>query len=434
MKKSKIITLTVVSVALLISICTFTSVLNNYKEQTKNTIKSLQLVKSSGKSNFTVEDYENILKTYDELKDIAICGDLDSKTVKEKTVTPVLINENYLSYNNISVEGDGITAEMIKNNSKTAVISKTFAKKHFYGKTAIGKTFKLDGERYRVTGIYDDKNDWLNNLFKDGKERIYINYSAFDNYENLKIDTISCIDNTIASRRFYYAGIDNFERVDYDERNMAVNDFTALISFILTVIIAIYLLRLWLYSLGSTGRFLRESHSKSYLFPMIKHYFPSLLLRLLIFLALPAGIFLLFILCFRNFHIVYNYIDTENLFSISHMLDTLGTVLGKEHTTLFGGNTYFTNLYNGTLLILLGITPVILSLFFFFYYLFCSISKESNLAKYIVIAVFSAVTITSLIVSLTTGLSYSFLEISALITGILILKSIKGYVIKKNED
>ena len=64
MKKSKIITLAVVSVALLISICTFTSVLNNYKEQTKNTIKSLQLVKSSGKSNFTVEDYENILKKF----------------------------------------------------------------------------------------------------------------------------------------------------------------------------------------------------------------------------------------------------------------------------------------------------------------------------------------------------------------------------------
>ena len=432
MKKSKIITLAVVSVALLISICTFTSVLNNYNEQTKNTIKSLQLVKSSGKSNFTVEDYENILKTYDELRDIAICGDLDSKTVKDKTVTPVLINENYLSYNNISVEGDGITAEMIKNNSKTAVISKTFAKKHFYGKTAIGKTFKLDGERYRVTGIYDDKNDWLNNLFKDGKERIYINYSAFDNYENLKIDTISCIDNTIASRRFYYAGIDNFERVDYDERNMAVNDFTALISFILTVIIAIYLLRLWLYSLGSTGRFLRESHSKSYLFPMIKHYFPSLLLRLLIFLALPAGIFLLFILCFRNFHIVYNYIDTENLFSISHMLDTLGTVLGKEHTTLFGGNTYFTNLYNGTLLILLGITPVILSLFFFFYYLFTQIAKENKMAKFLVVAVSVVVTIIALIYSIITGLSYALFEITALITGVLILKIIKEYVMKKD--
>ncbi|MGN0476692.1 MAG: ABC transporter permease [Ruminococcus sp.] len=434
MKKSKIITLSVVSVALLISICTFASVLNNYKEQTKNTIKSLQLVKSSGNSSFTVKDYENILKSYDELNDIAICGDLGSKSVKDTTVTPVLVNENYLAYNNFDFEGEGITEDMVKNNSKTAVVGKTFAKKHFYGKTAIGKTFKLDGVRYRVTGIYNDKNDKLNNLFKDGKERIYINYSAFDNYENLKIDTISCVDNTTASRRFYYAGIDNFKRVDFDERNMAVNDFTALISFVLTVIISFYLLRLWLYSLGSTGRFLKASHSKNYLFPMIRNNLPSLLLRLLIFLALPVGIFLLFILCFRNFHIVYNYIDTENLFSVSHMLDTLGSVLGKEHTTLFGGNTYFTNLYNGTLLILLGLVPVVLALFFFFYYLFCSISKESNLVKYIVIAVFSAVTITSLIVSLTTGLSYSFLEISALITGILILKSIKGYVIKKNED
>lgn len=431
MKKSKIIALSVVSVALLISIYTFASVLNNYKEQTKNTIKSLQLVKSSGESSFTVKDYENILKSYDELKEIAICGDLSSKNVKGQTVTPVLVNENYLAYNNFDFEGEGITEDMVKNNSKTAVVGKTFAKKHFYGNTAIGKTFKLDGVRYRVTGIYDDKNDKLNNLFKDGKERIYINYSAFDNYENLKIDTISCVDNTTASRRFYYAGIDNFKRVDFDERNMAVNDFTALISFVLTVITAFYLLRLWLYSLGSTDRFLKASHSKNYLFPMIRNNLPSLLLRLLIFLALPVGIFLLFILCFRNFHIVYNYIDAENLFSVSHMLDTLGSVLGKEHTTLFGGNTYFTNLYNGTLLILLGLVPVVLALFFFFYYLFCSISKESNLAKYIVIAVFVAVTIIALIYSIITGLSYALFEITALITGVLILKSIKGYVIKK---
>ncbi|MGN1126479.1 MAG: hypothetical protein ACI4RI_03470, partial [Ruminococcus sp.] len=125
MKKSKIITLAVVATALLISIFAFASVLNNYKVQNKNTIKSLQLVKSRGKSNFTVKDYENILKSYDNLKDTAICGDLSRKSVKNQTVTPVLVNENYLSYNNLSFEGEGITEEMVKNHSKTAVVSKT---------------------------------------------------------------------------------------------------------------------------------------------------------------------------------------------------------------------------------------------------------------------------------------------------------------------
>ena len=94
MKKSKIIILAVVTASLLLSLLTFTSVLNNYKVQSKNTIKSLQNVKSMGKSTFTVKDYENILETYEDLNDIAICGDLRSKTVKDKTVTPVLIKEN----------------------------------------------------------------------------------------------------------------------------------------------------------------------------------------------------------------------------------------------------------------------------------------------------------------------------------------------------
>ena len=90
MRKSKIITSAVVFVALLVSICAFTSVLNNYKEQNKNTIKSLQLVKSLGKSNFTVKDYENILNTYESLNDTAICGELSSKIIYGKTAKKIM--------------------------------------------------------------------------------------------------------------------------------------------------------------------------------------------------------------------------------------------------------------------------------------------------------------------------------------------------------
>lgn len=46
---------------------------------------------------------------------------------------------------------------MEKEKSKTAVVSKTFGKKIAEGKSPIGKTFIMNDERYRITGVYDDK-------------------------------------------------------------------------------------------------------------------------------------------------------------------------------------------------------------------------------------------------------------------------------------
>ncbi len=421
MRKSKFIVFGLAALALIITLGMFTSVLNNYKEQNKKTVISLQNVLSQGKSKATIKDYLNITKTYEEMEETAFCCELPNQQVYKTKITPVLISPNFLDCSNISFKGEGITEVMENSREKTAVISESFADKHFYGSTAIGKTFIMDDTRYRVTGIYDDKNTNLNNLFKDGKERIYINYTGIEEYKIQNLTSILCNTDSKAARMFPKLGFKNFARVDFREKNMAVNNFTVILCFVLTVIISVYLIKIWTFSFSSTIDFLKKKSEKQYILGLIRKNLPSLLLRLIILLGIPAGIFLLFVLCFRNFHLVESYIDKDNLFSISHMIEQLGITLQRENTTLFAGNSFPMNLYNGTLIILAGLTPVIVVLFFFTLYSGISAVREIKTGYSVIMGIFLFITVISLIISLTSGYSYSFFEIIALFTGVFLL-------------
>ena len=432
MIKKRIIPFIVVALLLLTSISTFTYVINNYKSQNKNTVISIQNVSSQGKSKATIKDYEKLVKQYEDFKDTSFCSELSEATVNNTKITPVLINHNYLKYNNISYTDEGITIVMEKEKSKTAVVSKTFGKKIADGKSPIGKTFKIDGERYRITGVYDDKKGTVNDFFKDNKERVYINYTSTDNYEKEKLTAVSCVDGSNSRNQFYFLGFDNFQKVNFDEKNLAVNDFTAIISFILTVITSVYLIRLWLNNLGSTYRFIKEKHNENYLGKFITSNLPSLIIRLIIFLILPLAIFVLCYIALKDFHLVYNYIDKENLFSISHMLNTLSSTIQTETSTLMGGNPYFLNLYNGTLVLGVIFLPIILLLFFFTYYLFNQVGKESKGAMYLITASFIVITIISLIVAFVSDSSFTFLQIIFFVTALFIAKCLKDYFIRKD--
>lgn len=432
MSKTKIISFIVVALLLITSISTFTYVINNYKSQNKNTVISIQNVASTGKSKATIKDYEKLVKKYEDFKDTSFCSELSTTSVNNTKITPVLVNHNYLKYNNISYTDEGITNVMEKEKSKTAVVSKTFGKKIAEGKSPIGKTFKINNERYRITGVFDDKKGTVNDFFKDNKERVYINYTSVSNYEKEKLTAVSCIDGSDSRRQFYFLGFDNFQRVNFDEKNLAVNDFTAIISFILTIITSVYLIRLWLNNLGSTYRFIKEKHNENYLCKFITSNLPSLIIRLIIFLILPLAIFVLFYIALKDFHLVYNYIDKENLFSISHMLNTLSSTLQTESVTLMGGNPYFINLYNGTLVLGVIFLPIILLLFFFTYYLFNQVGTESKVAMYLITASFIVITIISLIVAFISDSSFTFLQIIFFITALFIAKCLKDYFIRKD--
>ena len=432
MSKTKIISFIVVALLLITSISTFTYVINNYKSQNKNTVISIQNVASKGKSKATIKDYEKLVKKYEDFKDTSFCSELSTTSVNNTKITPVLINHNYLKYNNISYTDEGITNVMEKGKSKTAVVSKTFGKKIAEGKSPIGKTFKINNERYRITGVYDDKKGTVNDFFKDNKERVYINYTSVSNYEKEKLTAVSCIDGSDSRRQFYFLGFDNFQRVNFDEKNLAVNDFTAIISLILTIITSVYLIRLWLNNLGSTYRFIKEKHNENYLGKFIRNNIPSLILRLIISLILPLAIFVLFYIALKDFHLVYNYLDKENLFSISHMLNTLSSTIQTETSTLMGGNPYFLNLYNGTLVLGVIFLPIILLLFFFTYYLFNQVGKESKVAMYLITASFIVITIISLIVAFISDSSFTFLQIIFFITALFIAKCLKDYFIRKD--
>jgi hypothetical protein len=398
-----------------------------------NTKGGLQLLNPAIESTLTeltFQDYENYKSIYDNFEETSVYSELESTKILDVEVTPVLTTANYFDNNNIKVQG-GFTEKMCNKNQRTAIISKTFANEHFYGKTAVNQTFKLNDKRYKVVGIYDDKSDTFNDVFKDNKERIYLNYTGYEGYEEEVIDAISWSADSKIAREMQKSSFVNFQKLNYDEKNLAVDTFGCILLFVLSVTAIVYLMKLWFANMSNIAKFFKSKMSKGYLENVLVHNAVGIALRLLAFVSLPALMVLSVVLSFTDFHIVESYIHKENLFNISYMIDTLISTLQRENGSSFGGNPYFFNLYNGTLAILFIFTVVIVVLFFIWFYMYCQLGRENTLKRMSFIAVFFVVTIVSMISCFVNGTSYIFFTISGFLTGIMILKFIRDRVIKK---
>lgn len=461
MNKSKIAVFALVSVFMLTVLWAFSRVTDNYTSQNTNTLKTFQKIiynrehieddEKTGSSlqeessdqqyiitddgtrlpaysaiksshiPVTFSDYQDYLKMYEDLQDTAVYSELEETTVKDKSVTPVLINENYLNYSSISYTGEGITRQMTDKKQRAAVISRTFAQKYFYGESYINKTFKMNGVRYKVTGVYDDKNQRLNNFFKDGRERIYICYTGVDGYETREIDYIGAVEGTRAAQQLSMADFMGLTGINYSEKNLAVHSFGCIILFVLSLTAIVYLMRLWVYGVCSTGRFLKQKNKAYYAGGLVIHNAGQLALRFLVLAGLPALMAGLVILSFKDFHIVSYYIDKENLFSVSAMLENLISVMQRENTFVYGGNPYFINLYRGTMLILPVAMVVFFALFAFWFYSFINLSKKFRRTKPAVIILFFAMGVSSMISCFAEGTSNIFWISVTLLTLIMFL-------------
>jgi hypothetical protein len=396
-----------------------------------NTKGGLQLLNPAIKTTLTeltFEDYENYLKLYDNMDETSAYCELEEATVEDEQILPALVTKNYFENNNITVQG-GFTNTMVEKNQRTAVVSKTFGQKLFYGKSPINKTFKMNGVRYKIVGVYDDKNDSLNNIFKDGKERIYLNYTGYSGYENETIDAISYDGNSKIARNMVMCSFKNLEKLNFDEKNLAVNSFGSVVLFIVSMVLIVYLLKLWFINLNNSVDYIKNNHKNKYFGEMLVHNSWGLAIRLLFFIGLPLLIVLTLWLSFKDFHIVESYIHKENLFNIGYMFDTLINTIQKESCTTFSGNTYFLNLYNGTLIMLFGITLIFAILFFIWFYLFSQLNRNNILVRTVAVASFFVIAVVSMISSFVNSTTYIFYTITALLTGVMLLKTIRDKII-----
>ena len=393
-------------------------------------VEKYQAIKSV-LTEVTFADYEDYLEMYEDMNQTAVYAMLDETEVKDAKVTPVLVNENYFEFNGISVQGEGITQKMINKKLRKAVISRSFAEEHFYGQSYIGKTFKLDGTRYQVSGVFEDKTDSFNAFCDDGREEVYLCYSGYEGYSEITLDYISAVCGTKGERWLKKADFVNLERIDFNEKNPCVNSFGSLVLTLLAVIMAVYILKVWFYSMGSLGRFTKEKLQKNYFLGFIRQNPVKILLRVLIIVGLPALLAASLYLAIYDFRIVTYYIDAENLFGISAMLDNLSAVLGRESTFAYGGDTYKINLYNFTLTVQLLLVVAIFAVVGFWFNSFASFNKESKTASVAVISALFIVSAAAIIVYLVTGGSYIFAVGTAYMAIIILFKHIrdnlKGY-------
>lgn len=100
------------------------------------------------------------------------------------SVKQVLVNENVLKAYGMEYYGMDISAAMVAEGDRVAVIEEEAALAQFFSRNVIGETVKLGEEKYTIIGVCKDNEVRLS---ADGSGRVYIPYTSIRGYEELLV-------------------------------------------------------------------------------------------------------------------------------------------------------------------------------------------------------------------------------------------------------
>lgn len=291
--------------------------------------------------------------------DVSFCSEQAEITVNEVLVTPVLVNEYYFKVNNQQVYGRKFNEEIINNKIPVAVIGRDLALQLFFNANAVGHKIKINGREYVIIGIVDENSNLINKLSGDGKNRIYIPYTAFDNYKQCNADKILYGNKSLSAPIIEQMNLSQYYSVDFSEKIKVIDSFKHIILLVLFVSFAVLVLKI-LYSFEKKIVIdVKTDLKEHYFIQSLKTMPVKYMMIFLILLSVP----LLLIIFFSNDFSIYiplKYMPNDNLFDISHYVEKIVENAREIHTYSLVGNTYLINLYNRTFYSLIFSTTLLL--------------------------------------------------------------------------
>ncbi|MDD4493514.1 MAG: ABC transporter permease, partial [Eubacteriales bacterium] len=106
----------------------------------------------------------------------------------------VLTDSEYNDIYNIEmVKGTFLTSQTVEKGKAYAVISDQMAVKLFKTIDVIGNEIQISEQSFIVAGVYKGKSSIIWDVLSDGRDRIFIPYSSYNNAEEMAIDIISIV-------------------------------------------------------------------------------------------------------------------------------------------------------------------------------------------------------------------------------------------------
>ena len=329
---------------------------NNVLAQLPN-LTQLNYNMSSGLSPYTIGDFEKLLGKVDK-ELISFCSEQKEFSIKEEIVTPVITNEWYFENYDTILHGRGFTEENLLSKDKVIVISDKLALKLFFNTEAVGKTLMLNNEVYTICGIYSESDLLINKLSSDGKQRVYIPYTSFEEYQNCEIDTISYSHQAFSAPIIEQMNLQQYNFTDFAEKAKVIKNFKHIMLLLVFIMSAVISLKIWHKQCRKYISEIRDNLKENYFAKSLL----SIPLKYILFLINAIGIplLLLMVLFVSDFsiYIVSKYIPYDNIFDVSYYLEMITENENLKNTLTLTGNTYLLNLYSNSFSVLIWFTII----------------------------------------------------------------------------
>lgn len=351
MTKKKILSVALISVLTVFVFCLCFYFSGNALNQLPSITQMNYNLKSDEKP-LTVKDMNNLSDRIS-FNQVSFCVELDETNVKEETVTPVLTNEFYFEIYGQKLNGNSITEENIKNENKVAVISSSLALKLFFNTDAVGKTITLNDEVYTICGVIQESENIINSLSSDGKQRIYIPYTCYSEYENCDVYTISYDNSASSAPLIEQMKLSQYHSTNFSEKANVIRNFENIIFLILFIALCFLALRLWYRICKKLIKDIKENLSENYILNSLKSIPIKYVLLAITAFGIPVVLLIIFFLSDFSIFIISKYIPYDNIFDVSYYLNTIIENSNMANNLALTGDTFLINLYSNSFSLLI---------------------------------------------------------------------------------
>ena len=359
-KKRIICVITLITLTVLIFLLSF-AITNNALKKLPDATHAIYS-QASGITPLKISDFEDMIQQIDE-RFLSFASQQNEVIFKEEIITPVLTNEKYFEIHGGIIDGSNFTSENISGNDKVAIISDDLALKLYFNTAVVGKMLVLNDETYTICGVYHQSKSFINEISGDGKQRIYIPYTCYENYSDCDVNTIVYHNRAHGGPLIEQMNLSQYHFVHFSEKAKVIENFQHTMWLLVYIGFAVLALMMWWKLCNKYLAEIKEDLQYNYFAKSLRAIPKKYLLLSVIAVGIPAVLLIIFFFSDFSIYVVSEYMPYDNIFDVPYYISKIIENANQQNLLALSGDTYLSHLYSNTFSISLWLTIIFAMLY-----------------------------------------------------------------------
>lgn len=312
----------------------------------------------------TIGDFEELSERMS-LDSVSFAYEAEEISVKDTIITPVYTTHNLFELYGIKLDGEVFSQDDVISVKKEVVISDTLALKLYFTTDVVGKEFVIHDEIFTVCAVYNDSENLIDKLSKDGKERVFIPYTCANTTTHLPIHTIVYDNDSFSAPLIEQMNLPQYHFTNMNEKAKVVDTFIHIVYLVLYIGFCVVAMLIWFYLCKQIILDIRENLIINYFLKSLLSVPIKYFLLIVVGLGVPAVLLFVFLKSDFSIYIISKYIPYDNLFDIQHYINCIIYNSHNMNNISLIGDTYLINLYESTFNVIIWLMIMFIMLFGF---------------------------------------------------------------------